>query len=104
MSQQLESLLTQSQRLQADIGDTLQRINLRALKAGQWLRDNAAPREADDELEDMVMCLDEAERAISLARQLLANAGLPGDRNYEANKLAARSLMTEASGFLAEDK
>ena len=51
----------------------------------------------------MVMCIDEAERVCSMARQLLANAGIPGDRNYEANKLAARSLMTEASGYLAED-
>lgn len=109
MSYHLESLLTKQQRLQAEIGDSLQRTamhmnNLRALRVGQYLHDNAAPADPDEIADDMVMCIEEAERSIGMARRLLSEAvGLTGS-DYTAKIDAARSLMTEASGYLQEDK
>ena len=92
MSALLDSLLTPAQRAQAfdfDYGPNL----------GHPLDPRNEPGEADD----MVACIEEAERCIAMARRLLSEAGIPGDLNYRANLLAARSLMTEASGYLAED-
>ena len=56
--------------------------------------DNMEPDYLPDEAESMLLSIQEAEACLRMARQMLNEGGI----------LAARSCMTEASGWLAPDE
>ena len=114
MSHLLNSLLTPQQRAQADAADAAM-LTLNALRAeravlnsagqainaafrpcfdpdyGSYTGHPADPRsEDDDEAAEMLSQIEEAESSLSMARQALEGH----------SKMAARSLMNEAIGWL----
>ena len=91
MSALLESLLTPGQRAQAAMADA------------QTRHDNAAPAEPEDSEEDnLVACIEEAERLLAQARRLLADAVYcPFAELHGRHIKQARALMAEAARFLS---